>query len=183
MFRIALALVYLHLFLTLDVEGKPLILAGILLLSALTDCLDGKIARRFHMVSELGKILDPIADKLTQGILLICLLYRYQTAKYVLLIFLLKEGYMFVKGLKTISVTGKNEGAMWYGKINTTVFYVVMVLLALCPGIPDLTAEYLLLVCGVSMLLAWFMYARYYCEEIKNNNKKKQIYEKRETVQ
>jgi cardiolipin synthase len=90
---------------------------------------------------------------------------------------------MFVKGLKTISVTGKNDGAMWYGKINTTVFYVVMVLLVLCPGIPDLIAEYLLLVCGVSMLLAWFMYARYYCEELKNNNKKKQIYEKRETVQ
>jgi cardiolipin synthase len=171
MFRILLAMVYLHIYLTLDVEGKPLILAGILLLSAVTDCLDGQIARRFHMVSELGKILDPIADKLTQGILLICLLYQYKAAKYVLLLFVLKEIYMGIVGLKTITVTGKNDGAMWFGKINTTVFYIVMFLLAMFPGISKPIAEGLLILCGISILLAWGLYAHYYKEEIKNCKK------------
>lgn len=72
-----------------------------------------------NILSELGKVLDPIADKLTQGVLLICFLYQYKMAKYVLILFLIKESYMGVMGLKTISATRKNEGAMWYGKVNT----------------------------------------------------------------
>ena len=60
--------------------GLPVL---ILAISALTDLLDGKIARRFNQVSDLGKLLDPIADKLTQGAMLGCLLTRYhQPAGY-----------------------------------------------------------------------------------------------------
>ena len=51
--------------------------AGILAVSTLTDMVDGKIARRFHMVTNLGKILDPVADKATQCTLLVCLAVRH----------------------------------------------------------------------------------------------------------
>ena len=54
-------------------DEKRTILIGILIISGFSDFLDGKIARKFNMVSELGKILDPIADKLTQAVLLFCL--------------------------------------------------------------------------------------------------------------
>ena len=51
--------------------------AAILILSGLTDLTDGMIARRFNMVSNLGKALDPFADKLTQAAIMICLGYRF----------------------------------------------------------------------------------------------------------
>jgi cardiolipin synthase len=159
-----LAFSYLMVFIKVEIDEKRKILAGILILSAITDWLDGRIARKFHMVSELGKLLDPIADKLTQGILLICLLMQYRIAKYVLLLFLIKESYMGIVGLKTIKETGKNEGAMWYGKVSTAVFYTVMVILTLFPQMPHYIGEYLLIGCGGFMLLAFILYSRRFKE-------------------
>jgi cardiolipin synthase len=163
-FRIILAFSYLMVFIKVEIDEKRKILAGILILSAITDWLDGRIARKFHMVSELGKLLDPLADKLTQGILLICLLMQYRIAKYVLLLFLIKESYMGIVGLKTIKETGKNEGAMWYGKVSTAVFYTVMVILTLFPQMPHYIGEYLLVGCGGFMLLAFVLYGRRFKE-------------------
>jgi cardiolipin synthase len=162
--RIILAFLYLIVFRAQDFDGKQGVLAGILIVSAITDFLDGKIARKFHMVSELGKILDPIADKLTQGVLLLCLLMKYRTAKYVLILFLIKESYTGIMGLKTIADTGENEGAMWYGKISTAFFYIVMIVLALFPKIPVDIGECLLIACGALMLFAFVQYSRYYYE-------------------
>ena len=65
-FRMVLAVVMLWVFYSPEVKEKVTAIIIILLISGLTDFLDGKIARKFHMVSELGKIIDPIADKLTQ---------------------------------------------------------------------------------------------------------------------
>jgi cardiolipin synthase len=121
------------------------------------------------MISELGKILDPFADKLTQGILLICLLGEYRMARYVFLLFLMKESFMGIVGLKTIKSTGKNNGAMWYGKVSTAFFYVVMIILILFPGISGSIAEGLLTACGAFMLLALVLYARYYCVLLRAN--------------
>ena len=49
----------------------------VIALSGFTDIIDGKIARKFNMVSDVGKVLDPVADKLTQATLVICLIARY----------------------------------------------------------------------------------------------------------
>jgi cardiolipin synthase len=168
-FRILLAFLYLAVFMAADFEEKRVVLIGILTVSAVTDMLDGKIARKFNMISELGKILDPVADKLTQGILLICMLMRFKAAKYVFALFLVKESYMGIMGLKTIREAGKNEGAMWYGKVSTVVFYAVMILLALFPQIPQSIGECLLIGCGCFMLLAFIMYGRRYHELRKKN--------------
>jgi cardiolipin synthase len=162
--RILLSFFYLWVYVTGEAGDKRELLAGILIVSAVTDWLDGRIARKFHMVSEVGKILDPIADKLTQGILLICLLLQYHMAKYVLCLFLIKESYMGIMGLKTIRETGKNEGAMWYGKVSTAVFYTVMILLTLFPDIPTGIGECMLTGCGLFMLMAFILYGRRYHE-------------------
>ncbi len=50
----------------------------VILISGATDIIDGAIARRFHMVSDLGKILDPVADKLTQAAVILCLAVKYR---------------------------------------------------------------------------------------------------------
>lgn len=162
LFRIVLAILFLELGLKWGMDERQPILIGILLVSAMTDFLDGKIARKFNMVSELGKILDPIADKITQGALLICFLYKYRTARYVFLFFLIKESYMAIMGLKAVTAAGKNEGAMWYGKVNTAFFYAVMVILVLFQGIPHIVAEILISGSGLLMLLALVLYVRYF---------------------
>jgi phosphatidylglycerophosphate synthase len=138
------------------------ILTCILILSGITDFLDGKIARRFHMVSEFGKFLDPIADKATQGVLLLCLFSEYSLTKPLFFLFAVKESYEAVIGTKTVIKMGANEGAQWYGKVSTMVFYVVMSVLVLFPNIPANVANLLILCCGSCMLLALLMYARYY---------------------
>jgi cardiolipin synthase len=64
--------------------------------------------------------------------------------------------------------TGRNEGAMWYGKVSTAVFYTVMIVLALFPNIPQNMGEILLIVCGIFLLLSFILYARRYHEIRKN---------------
>ena len=64
-------------------NGTGVILAAVtLLVSALTDLLDGKIARHFHQVSEFGKILDPVADKVTQATFILCLFRHYRCSSF-----------------------------------------------------------------------------------------------------
>lgn len=89
------------------------------MLSGLTDLADGYIARRFHRISNLGKILDPVADKLTQAAMLICLFTRFPHMLLLIVIMAGKELYMVVSGCLVIRKTGKVHGADWHGKIVT----------------------------------------------------------------
>lgn len=106
-FRIVLAFVFLAAFYQSGASGRSNLLTAIILLSALTDFLDGKIARKFNMVSELGKILDPIADKITQGVLILCLMKEYSLLKWLFLLFAVKEAFMGIVGVKVLK---KNPG-------------------------------------------------------------------------
>ena len=127
---------------------KRMLIVCLVLISAVTDMLDGKIARKYHMVSEFGKILDPIADKVTQGVLLICLWQQSPLVKPVLILFLIKEAYMAIMGMKVISTIHVNDGAKWYGKVNTVIFYVIMAILVLIPDIPQRVVNLLFTICG-----------------------------------
>lgn len=162
MFRLVLAVLFLGIAGRGGLEANRTVLTGLLILSGLSDFLDGKIARRFHMVSEVGKLLDPIADKVTQGVLLLCLFPEYELAKAVFLLFAVKESYMAVAGTKTIRKLQKNEGAKWYGKVSTAVFYLDMAALIIFREIPETAANILIGCCGGCMLFAFVMYARQY---------------------
>ena len=73
MFRIALIPAYIVIYLNAEQPVEYFLAGSILAVSCLTDMIDGKIARKFNMISTVGKILDPIADKLTQFTLTLCL--------------------------------------------------------------------------------------------------------------
>ena len=96
-------------------------------LSAITDILDGFIARKFNLISNVGKLLDPLADKLTQISVLAALVKIEIIPFWILVIVVLKElvmvvGASFLYG-KDVVVYSK-----WYGKLATVLFYVAIVI-------------------------------------------------------
>lgn len=155
--------VYAHASEPLDYFYTALILAGM----EITDFLDGFIARRFHMVSEWGKILDPIADKLLQLTLLVLLLYQYPLAVLVLLLFLVKEASMAVCGIVSIRKKCRLQGALWCGKVSTTVFYICMIVLILFPSVDPLAADVLLCVTAAFLIYSFVVYMRTYYAMLK----------------
>ena len=131
-------------------------------LSALTDVVDGRIARRYNMVSDFGKILDPIADKLTQLALMLCLMKRYPFFMAVIFLFVAKEAIMLIFGCITLVTKDQVNSSKWYGKLSTVVLYGVMMYLLLFPGTAAMTARILCWICGGIMLLALILYLRFY---------------------
>lgn len=172
MFRLVLAIVFWGIGLRKNIAFKQAILVGILAVSGITDFLDGKIARKYGMVSEFGKILDPIADKVTQGVLLLYLVNRYPLIQITLMLFFIKEASMAIVGSKLLLETHKNEGAMWYGKISTAVFYVVMIALILFPKIPSNTANCLIAISSFCMAAAFVLYMNRYASEYQEARQK-----------
>lgn len=135
---------------------------GVIVLSGLTDIADGIIARKFNMVSDFGKILDPIADKLTQAALIICLVSRHKLMLPLIIEFALREICMLVMGYITIKNQNSVNSAKWYGKLTTVMLYAVMMVLILFPQISGAIADTLILCCGLVMLFSFAMYVRFY---------------------
>lgn len=135
---------------------------AVIAISGASDIIDGKIARKFHMVSDVGKVLDPIADKLTQVTLVICLTARYPWMWALLALFAVKECLMLLWGYLTLKSTNTINSAKWYGKLSTVVLYSVMMILILFVNIPEAGATALMLLCGGVMLLSLVMYGRFY---------------------
>ncbi len=101
-----------------------------LLLSALSDLFDGYFARKLNQVTELGKFLDPVADKLTLGAVVACMWIRfhdeYPIVTPLFAILILKEALMAIGGLIVIRKVNKMVSAQWWGKVGTAVFYSCM---------------------------------------------------------
>lgn len=133
---------------------------AVLALSALTDLLDGQIARRFNQVSDLGKLLDPIADKLTQGAMLICLLTRFPKFWIPLILMLLREAFVGVTSVLAIKKSGRVEGAEVHGKIATVLLYALALSHLLFNHIPEALSNALVVVTTVAMALSFVLYAK-----------------------
>lgn len=124
-------------FVVLYLKGYPELAVCTLIVSGLTDSFDGRIARRFNQISELGKLLDPVADKLTQIAVALVLLIKFYSSSsssmkvfsWVFSLFLLKEVVMLGVGLYMLSVGLKPSGSEIFGKVATFVFYVVMLII------------------------------------------------------
>ncbi|MDE7053346.1 MAG: CDP-alcohol phosphatidyltransferase family protein [Oscillospiraceae bacterium] len=132
--------------------------ACVLVLSGMTDVADGFIARRFHMVSDLGKVLDPIADKLTQTAMLGCLLTRFDTVWWLLGVLVAKETAMAVMGLLVIRRTGGVYSAAWHGKLAACVLYAVIFTHIVWYGIPRLWSVSLVWLGVAAVLISLGLY-------------------------
>ena len=142
--------------------------------SAFTDVIDGRIARHFNMISDLGKMLDPLADKLTEGALIICLISRYKLMIALLMVMACKETMMVVMGLKALKNDSINS-ARWYGKVCTVFLYAVMMALLLFVKIPRPVANGLIIACMVMAIFTMIMYIRFYRDVLQQlENEKNQ---------
>lgn len=145
-FRILLIPFFCAVYLRADSMRDYYLAAGLVLVSTITDFLDGKVARKFHMITEFGKFLDPLADKLTHGAIALCLAVRYEAMRYLVALMLVKEGFMAIMGLINLRHGKKLDGAKWFGKVCTASLFVVLCILVLFPRISPGAAETLIYV-------------------------------------
>jgi cardiolipin synthase len=136
--------------------------AAVVFLSGLTDFLDGFIARRFDMVTELGKIIDPLADKLTQASLIFILVVKIKWMFLLLILFVIMQLFLLVAGIVMLKKGTKLNGAKWFGKVSTTVFYATMLVLVAVPTLRIGITNILMMVCGAFLLLSFLMYIKEY---------------------
>lgn len=148
--------------------------AVVLVLSGLTDTIDGFIARRFNMVTDLGKALDPIADKMTQASVMFCLLTRFQMMLVPLLLLIFKEVCSGIMSLFVIKKTGKVCGADWHGKVCTWLLYAMMFLHIVWFDISRQWSTALISICVIMMTVSFALYmVRNYkmlTKEVTNND-------------
>lgn len=139
---------------------QPRLTAALLLFSGATDVADGWVARHFQMISPLGKALDPIADKLTQFSVLVCLALRVPTLWLPLVLLMIKEVVSGLMSLRAIGRTGEVQGAEWHGKVVTCLIYTLMFAHILWKDMPGTLSNILIGLCVAMMVASFALYAR-----------------------
>ncbi len=163
----------------------------VLVISGLTDFIDGKLARKLNQISELGKMLDPLADKLTQITIAVILFLKFNGAEeniirafsWIFLVFLIKEAIFVIGGVIMIACGLMPSAAEIYGKVATFVFYGVMVIIFLFGPevgvfaatftLPPVACIVLVSVSAVLTLVAFASYIPGVWNQIKEKKSKK----------
>lgn len=105
------------------------IAVGIFIVASLTDMLDGKIARKYNLVTNFGKFMDPLADKLLVSAALICL-SGTKILSWVVIIIISRE--LFISGFRTLAADqGIVLAAGWWGKFKTAFQMIMIIVLIL----------------------------------------------------
>ena len=140
-------------------QDQLAIAVALLVLSGLSDCVDGFIARKLNQVTELGKMLDPLADKLTQGVVALCLAIKFPVICPALLVFILKELVMLCGAILLLKKKKRPCAAQWYGKVATVMFYISVSVIVVIDGffpVKPVTFEvvaYVLLILTAAMMI------------------------------
>ena len=141
-------------------QPRDFLIAGVILLvAALTDGLDGFLARKLNMGTEWGKMIDPIIDKLMQVVVAICLCQRHKLMWVVVVLLLVKEGYMGYMGWRNLKSGGTVKGALWFGKVCTAILFASFVALVMFDNMPTWISQVIIVFDIMVMLFAFWMYA------------------------
>ena len=168
--RLILIPVYITIYLNAREATDYYLASGILAVSCLTDMVDGKIARHFNMITSLGKVLDPLADKLTQFTLILCLALKVENTLlwYLIGLFVLKESFQLIAGSLRLRKGIMLKGALLSGKICTTILFVSLILMVMMPDMPLQTINIITIIDALFLLIAFVHYmVAYYCMDSK----------------
>ena len=166
-------------------QGQYIIAIIVLTISGLTDILDGTIARKYNLITDFGKLMDPLADKATQISLLTTLFIKGVIPIWILAIVVLKE-FCMVSGASFLYGKELVVSSKWYGKLATVLFYIAMVIslfleqigktqrnLIKTIGLADKIIYYLAVITTIASLILYMkaFYVQGYLK--KSNNKQK----------
>lgn len=166
--RLMLIPVYVSLYKAAQTPQEYWWAAGVLSISCLTDGLDGWIARKYNMVSIAGKILDPLADKVTQLVLTTILSEKYTLLHSVLALLLIKETFQLTAAALCWHHGKMLPGALLPGKICTAALFLTLIILAVWPRFPDVVVKSFALLDSILLIFAMMCYASaYYGKEKK----------------
>jgi cardiolipin synthase len=160
--RLLLLPVYVRIYLTATEQTHYLLAGCIMALSCLTDLLDGLIARHWNQITNLGKILDPLADKVTQFTLTLCLALRYPVLKPVLALFLVKEVFQAAVGIAFLTKGQMLDGALPEGKLCTVVLFISLIGMVLFPGLNQAVVDAIAAANSFFLAVSFLSYGRAY---------------------
>ena len=138
--------------------GNYTLTLALIVLSGITDIVDGFIARHFNMITDFGKALDPIADKLTQGAIMICLLTRFPLMWLLLILLVVKEISSFILRLILFTRTEAVYGSHWHGKLATVMIYATVALHIIWATISPAFSGALIVITSAVMFFSFAMY-------------------------
>lgn len=165
LFRLVLIPVYVAIYLKATEPIHYTIAAMILAVSCLTDMIDGMIARNFNMISKVGKILDPLADKATQFTLTVCLAIRHPVLWIIAGLIFTKEMFQLIAGFIFMRKGKMLTRALMSGKICTTVLFISLILLVLMPELESNVITIFTAVDCFFLLIAFADYIRTYVKQ------------------
>lgn len=170
--RIILVPVFCYIYINAQKAEEYRIAAVIVIVSGITDFLDGQIARRCNMITDLGKVLDPIADKLMQLAMLVCVSIRVHYMAVLVAALLVKEIVTAITGAIIVKTCNKRlNGAKWYGKVCTFVLYILMILIIMWHDMPDGLQGGAFIICLISLVVSFVMYIGIYYIMYKDTKK------------
>lgn len=162
LFRLALIPLYVSIYLNAEDAADYYLASAILAVSCLTDLIDGQIARHFNMISTVGKVLDPLADKITQFTLVVCLAVRHSVLWIIVCLIFVKEIFQLIAGIVAFRRGRMLKGAQITGKVCTTVLFISLILMVMLPELKPTVVNWIALIDGIFLLIAFADYVTVY---------------------
>jgi len=170
-------------FMYLFLQKKYELAAVFIVISGLTDCVDGFLARKLNQITQLGKMLDPVADKLTLLAVAVCLSVMKPIIFPVIVILAAKDILMLIGASVLLKKHIMPVASAWYGKLGTICFYIsiaVIVIFELYLDFENFTVISFILL-SITAVIMLYSLVRYYLifralirkhnEELAKNNK------------
>ena len=147
--------------------------------SGVTDVIDGRLARRNNWVTQLGKILDPVADKMMQVAVLLCAFIAGYVPMWIFLFYAVKELLMAIGSVMFFKRSREIGMSMRFGKFSVVLFYVVIGLLILLGmldvKLPELVKHGMCAACAIVAVLSMVFYYRAYLKAEKDEKETKNL--------
>ena len=167
LFRVFLVFVFINIF-NSAYDNKNIMSMCVFVLSGISDVLDGYIARKFNIISTFGKLMDPLADKLMQITVAVCIATVEKTLIWVPVVLILKELTMILGAARLLKKDKIVISANKFGKIASVLYFLVFSIILLFDNIDFIVKQIL---CTSFMITSVFAFINYLMSYIKIHKK------------